>query len=60
MTASAAYDVPGIGAGAAVAIQHLFELGIKAGSQRTVNYVPHVVVDSSNVDKFSNACYTGA
>jgi ribose transport system substrate-binding protein len=60
VTASAAYDVPGIGAGAAVAIQHLFELGIKAGSQRTINYVPHVIIDNTNYDKFSNACYTGA
>jgi ribose transport system substrate-binding protein len=60
VTASAAYDVPGIGAGAAVAIQHLFELGIKAGSQRTVDYVPHEIVDNTNYDKYANACYSGA
>jgi len=60
VTASAAYDVPGIGAGAAVAIQHLFELGIKAGTQRTVDYVPHEVIDQTNYTQYPNACYSGA
>jgi ribose transport system substrate-binding protein len=60
VTASAAYDVPGIGAGAAVAIQHLFELGLPAGSQRTVDYVPYEIVDQSNYSQYANACYSGA
>lgn len=60
VTASAAYDVPGIGAGAVVAIQHLLELKIKPGAQRTVNYVPHVVIDQTNYKQYNTACYTGA
>jgi hypothetical protein len=43
-----------------VAIQHLFELGIKAGSQRTINYVPHQVIDNTNYTQYANACYSGA
>jgi ribose transport system substrate-binding protein len=60
VTASAAYDVPGIGAGAVIAIQHLLELGIKPGTQRTVDYVPHVVIDQTNYKNFNTACYTGS
>jgi ribose transport system substrate-binding protein len=60
VTASAAYDVPGIGAGAVVAIQHLLELKNKPGSQRTVDYVPHVVIDNTNYKQYNTACYTGS
>jgi ribose transport system substrate-binding protein len=60
VTASAAYDVPGIGAGAVVAIQHLLELKNRPGSQRTVDYVPHVVIDNTNYKQYNTACYTGS
>ena len=60
VTATASYDVPGIGSGAVIAVQHLLELGHPAGSERTVDYIPHVIVDKTNVDKITTACYTGA
>jgi ribose transport system substrate-binding protein len=57
VTAGAAYHVPGIGIGAALAAQQLFELGNKPGTTRTIAYVPHSIVDKSNVDGTSGACY---
>lgn len=59
-TAAAAYNVDGIGVGAALALQNLFELGQPAGSMRTVSYVPHVIVDADNVDTVAGACYAGS
>lgn len=58
-TAAAAYNVDGIGVGAALALQNLFQLGQPAGSMRTVSYVPHVIVDKDNVDNVAGACYSG-
>lgn len=60
VTASAAYDVPGIGTGAVLATQQLLEVGDPPGTRRTVAYVPHVVVDKSNVDTIASACYAGS
>jgi ribose transport system substrate-binding protein len=60
VTASAAYDVPGIGTGAVLAVQSLFEIGEPPGTRRTVTYVPHVVVDADNVDSIASACYPGS
>jgi len=59
VTASSVYHVPGMGVAAAVAVQHLIEIGAPPGSSRTVDYVPHVVVDKTNVDSISSACYSG-
>ena len=58
VTAGAAYHVPGIGVAAAVVAQQLFELGNKPGSQRTISYVPHSIVDKTNIDGTSGACYS--
>lgn len=58
VTAGAAYHVPGIGVAAAVVAQQLFELGEKPGSRRTISYVPHSIVDKSNIDNTSGACYS--
>lgn len=60
VTASAAYDVPGIGTGAVLAVQNLFLIGDPPGTRRTVSYVPHVVVDADNVDSITSACYQGS
>ena len=57
--ASVAYDQTAIGAGAALATQQLLELGNKPGSQRTVSFVPHTLIDKNNLDKVTYACYTG-
>lgn len=58
--ATVAYDQSGIGSGAAIAVQQLLELKRKPGSQRTVAYIPHVMVDKSNMDKVTFACYFGS
>jgi ribose transport system substrate-binding protein len=60
VTASAAYDVPGIGTGAVLATQQLLVVGDPPGTRRTVAYVPYVVVDGSNVDAIASACYAGS
>lgn len=57
--ASVAYDQDAIGAGAAIAVQQLLELGATPGSQRTVAFVPHQLVDKTNVDNVTFACYAG-
>lgn len=57
--ASVAYDQTAIGAGAAMAVQQLLELGNTPGSQRTVSFVPHTLIDKDNIDKVTYACYTG-
>lgn len=57
--ASVAYDQDAIGAGAAFAVQQLLELGNPPGSQRTVSFVPHQLVDETNVDSVTFACYSG-
>lgn len=59
VTATAAYDTPGMGTAAATAIQQLLEVGDPPGTRRTVAYVPHVIVDKSNVDNVASACYSG-
>jgi len=60
VTASTAYDVPGIGTGAVLATQQLLEVGDPPGTRRTVAYVPHVVVDKDNVETTAAACYAGS
>ncbi len=60
VTASAVYDVPGIGTGAVLAVQMLLEVGDPPGTRRTVSYVPHIVVDADNVDSITTACYQGS
>lgn len=57
--ATVAYDQGAIGAGAAFAVQQLIEVGAEPGSQRTVSFVPHQLLDKSNVDKVTFACYSG-
>lgn len=58
--ATIAYDQSGIGTGAALAVQQLLELKNKPGSQRTLAYVPFVLVDKTNMDKVTFACYFGS
>ncbi|MFF0488724.1 sugar ABC transporter substrate-binding protein [Nocardia sp. NPDC004068] len=59
VTASVAYDVQGIGEAAAVATQQLIQSGAKPGSGHTVSFVADAMVDKTNVDDISIACYTG-
>ncbi|GHB73974.1 ABC transporter substrate-binding protein [Streptomyces viridiviolaceus] len=59
VTASAAYDVQGVGEAAVVTAQQLVQGGAPAGSTHTVAYVSHTVVDRSNVDDTTIACYKG-
>ncbi|MGA4979783.1 sugar ABC transporter substrate-binding protein [Streptomyces cinereoruber] len=59
VTASAAYDVQGVGAAAAVTAQQLVQSGAPAGSNHTVAYVSHTVVDRTNADTTTIACYRG-
>jgi ribose transport system substrate-binding protein len=59
VTATAAYDVSGIGSATIAATQQLLELGNEAGSSHTVALLPHVVVDKSTMDDYTIACYTG-
>lgn len=60
VTASSVYQVMGVGTATVAAVQQLLEVGDPPGTRRTVAYVPHVVVDKSNVDKVSSACYQGS
>ncbi|SFP81479.1 sugar ABC transporter substrate-binding protein [Amycolatopsis rubida] len=57
VAASAAYDVQGIGAAGAVAVQNLLTNGAKPGSAHSVGYVSSTVVDKSNIDQTTIACY---
>jgi ribose transport system substrate-binding protein len=59
VTATAAYDVSGIGSATIAATQQLLELGNDAGSTHTVALLPHVVVDKTTMDDYTIACYTG-
>lgn len=59
VTASVAYDVQGIGEAAAVTTQQLIQSGEKPGSSHTVAFVSDALVDKSNVDDTSIACYKG-
>jgi ribose transport system substrate-binding protein len=58
VTASAAYDIPGIGSAIVAGTQQLLERGEKPGSTHTVSILPHVIVDQSNMDDYTVACYT--
>lgn len=58
--ASIAYDQSGIGTGALLAVQQLFELGNAPGSQRSVAYVPHVLIEKANMGQVTFACYFGS
>ncbi len=58
VTASAAYDVQGIGAAGAAAAQNLIFDGAQPGAGNSVAYVSSTVVDRSNVDQTTIACYT--
>jgi ribose transport system substrate-binding protein len=57
VTASAAYDVQGIGAAGAVAVQNLITDGVKPGSTHSVGYVSDTLVDKTNIDQTTIACY---
>ncbi|SFW79821.1 sugar ABC transporter substrate-binding protein [Amycolatopsis australiensis] len=57
VTASAAYDVQGIGAAGAAAAQNLIFSGAKPGSGHDFAYVSSTVVDKTNVDQTTIACY---
>jgi ribose transport system substrate-binding protein len=57
VTASAAYDVQGIGAAGATAAQNLIFTGAKPGSSHSFGYVSSAVVDKTNVDQTTIACY---
>ncbi|WP_063012105.1 sugar ABC transporter substrate-binding protein [Nocardia kruczakiae] len=59
VTASVAYDVQGIGEAAAVATQQLIQSGVKPAGNHTVSFVSDAMVDKSNVDDVSIACYKG-
>lgn len=59
VTASAAYDVQGVGEAAVVTVQQLIQSGAPAGTSHTVAYVSHTVVDRSNADTTTIACYQG-
>lgn len=59
VTASASYDVQGVGTAAVVTAQQLVQTGAPAGSTHTVAFVPHTVVDRGNVDSTTIACYKG-
>lgn len=59
VTASVAYDVQGVGAAAVVTAQQLIQTGVAPGSTHSVAYVAHAVVDRSNVDNTTIACYKG-
>lgn len=58
--ATIAYDQSGIGSGAAIAVQQLLQLQRVPGSQRTVAYVPYVLIDEKNMDQVTFACYQGS
>ncbi|QSE92325.1 substrate-binding domain-containing protein [Rhodococcus pseudokoreensis] len=57
VTATAAYDVQGIGAAGAVAVQNLLINGAPAGSRHDVGYVSYHVVDGKTADETTIACY---
>ncbi|MEV6362290.1 sugar ABC transporter substrate-binding protein [Nocardia asteroides] len=59
VTASASYDVQGVGTAAVVTTQQLVQTGAPAGSTHTVAFVPHTIVDRANVDNTTIACYKG-
>ncbi|ALJ19353.1 sugar ABC transporter substrate-binding protein [Microbacterium sp. No. 7] len=59
VTATAAYSVDGLGTAAAAMAQALVQRGEPAGSTPTVAWVPHTIVDATNVDQVSFACYQG-
>jgi ribose transport system substrate-binding protein len=59
VTASSAYDVQGIGAAGAVAVQNLIFNGAPPGSVHNFGYVSNTVVDKHNVDQTTIACYRG-
>jgi ribose transport system substrate-binding protein len=59
LEATIAYDVPGIGTAAVVAVQNLLQSNIPPGTQHTVAYVPTVILDQTNVDDVAMACYSG-
>ncbi|QKT08824.1 substrate-binding domain-containing protein [Gordonia sp. X0973] len=57
VTATSAYDVQGIGASAAIAMQNLLLGGIKPGGQHNFAFATNTLVDKANVDTTSIACY---
>jgi ribose transport system substrate-binding protein len=59
VTASSAFDVPGVGSAAIAAVQQLIQMNQPAGTFHTVAFVGQVIVDQSNVDDVTSACYTG-
>lgn len=59
VTATAAYDVSGIGSATVAATQQVLELGNEPGATHTISLLPHVVVDKTTMDQYTTACYTG-
>lgn len=57
VTATAAYDVQGIGAAGAVAVQNLLINGNPPGARHDVGYVSYQVVDGKTADQTTIACY---
>ncbi|MPZ62170.1 MAG: substrate-binding domain-containing protein [Propionibacteriales bacterium] len=59
VTATAAYDVTGIGSSIVAGTQQLLEMGNEPGSMHTISLLPHVVVDKTTMNEYTIACYTG-
>lgn len=57
VTAGVAYNAPGIAVAAAYEAQALLLVGDPAGTRHVMGYVPHMIVDASNVDSAPGACY---
>lgn len=57
VTAGVAYNASGIAVAAAYQAQALLLAKPAAGSQRVMGYVPHMIVDRSNVATAPGACY---
>lgn len=57
LTATISHSVPAQGAVVMALIQAFIQSGRKAGSVRAVTFLPYEMLDKSNVDKVSTACY---
>lgn len=60
VTASAAYDVPGMGSAIAATIQQLVEMNQKPGTFHTVSLLGHEIVDKSNMRNFNLSCWANS
>lgn len=57
VTASAAYDVPGMGSAVVATIQQLVQTNQKPGAFHTVSLLGHEVIDASNMAEYNVACW---